>query len=131
MSAKSVYEKVKEYNMSADFEHIDISKKVNFPDPLMLSVRKNPIGLVKRMFGSKEGQAVLSPGVSFDLDGQRVFNEMWTADKWLNDQVHSHTSIKCNILSAEFKPQRVLVFPCSRHGARTLQSCTLCSGQTR
>ena len=91
-SSGCAYDNVKKYNMGMDFEHIDISEKVNFPAPLMLSVRKNPLDVVKSMFGSKEGRAVLSPGVTFDSDGQRVFSDMWTADKWLNDQVHSNTS---------------------------------------
>lgn len=107
-----VYENVKKSNMGIEFEHIDISKKVNCLDPIMVSVRKDPIGVVKRMFGSKEGRAVLSPGVKYDSEEQRVFNEMWTADKWLNDQVHLHTSIPCN--DCQLHLSRSLCLPIQR-----------------
>lgn len=86
-TASSAYENIKNYNIGVEFEHIDISTKFNLQEPLTVSIRKNPLGVVKQMFASKEGQAVLCPGTTFDADGQRVFSNMWTADKWLNDQV--------------------------------------------
>ncbi|GLI67043.1 hypothetical protein VaNZ11_011229 [Volvox africanus] len=38
------------------------------------------------MLADPVGKAVLRPTLVMDASGQRVYNEMWTADKWMADQ---------------------------------------------
>ncbi|GLI59687.1 hypothetical protein VaNZ11_001630 [Volvox africanus] len=42
--------------------------------------------LGKHMLADPVGKAVLRPTLVMDASGQRVYNEMWTADKWMADQ---------------------------------------------
>lgn len=66
---------------------MDISEKMGVQEAIIVSVLKDPIAKVKEMFANTAGKAVLRPKLVVDADGQRVYNEMWTADKWLTDQV--------------------------------------------
>lgn len=85
--ANDLYANVQAYRMGDEFEHIDISGRLGLDEKLVVSVLKDPIGAVRRMLADPVGKAVLRPTLVMDDSGQRVYNEMWTADKWMADQV--------------------------------------------
>ncbi|EFJ40359.1 hypothetical protein VOLCADRAFT_108184 [Volvox carteri f. nagariensis] len=80
---KGIYNSLRDYHLGSDFEHVDIGPKLGLQDTVVVSVRNDPMALVKAMFANKSGRAVLGPKLVMDQDGQRVFNEMWTAEKWM------------------------------------------------
>lgn len=82
-----MYSNVQAYQMSQEFEHIDISKQLGLDEKLVVSVLKDPLAEVRRMLADPNGKAALRPMIVMDAHGQRVYNEMWTADKWIEDQV--------------------------------------------
>ncbi|EFJ47097.1 hypothetical protein VOLCADRAFT_92571 [Volvox carteri f. nagariensis] len=86
---REVFKNIQTHSRAAEaFMHVDISRQVGLDKELSVAVHKDPIGLVKRMLELPDGNAVLKPTVVMDDDGQqRVYNEMWTADKWISDQV--------------------------------------------
>ncbi len=69
------------------FELKDIGNQVPGSEgSIFMSVRKEPLELVQELF-SKQTTLALKPVRVYDEHGQRVYNEMWTAEKWEEDQV--------------------------------------------
>jgi hypothetical protein len=85
--AREMYANVQAYKLGQQFQHVDVSGRVGVAEKLLVSVLKDPIAEVQRMLADPAGKAVLRPTLVMDADGQRVYNEMWTADKWMTDQV--------------------------------------------
>lgn len=86
-TSRGIYANVQANKLGEQFKHVDISERMGVSESLIVSVLKDPIAKVKEMFADTAGKAVLRPKLVVDADGQRVYNEMWTADKWMTDQV--------------------------------------------
>lgn len=84
---REIYANVQAYKLGQQFQHIDISAQIGLTDRLYVSVLKDPIGKVKEMLSDPAGKAVMRPTLVMDMDGQRIYNDMWTAEKWMTDQV--------------------------------------------
>lgn len=124
-----MYANVQEYKLCQQFDHIDISGKVGVAEKVMVSVMKDPIAEVQRMLADPAGKAVLRPTLVMDADGQRVYNEMWTADKWMKDQVRWQSTVlpcKAHLRSHSFHSCILRL-----HGQASSLSFTHCSGLTR
>lgn len=73
--------------MDESFTHLDMGPELGLGEQVVVSFRKNPLEIVQGMFSSKRGLAASRPAPIFDSDGQRCYNEMWTAERWEHDQV--------------------------------------------
>ena len=82
-----MYANVNANKLGDQFKHVDISERMGVSGAIIVSVLKDPIAKVKEMFANTAVKAVLRPKLVVDAEGQRVYNEMWTADKWMTDQV--------------------------------------------
>lgn len=85
--AREIYANVQAYKLGQQFQQVDISGQLGLAERLYVSVLKDPIGKVKQMLSDPAGKAVLRPTLVMDVHGQRIYNDMWTAEKWMTDQV--------------------------------------------
>jgi hypothetical protein len=62
------------------------------PGEVVLSVHHDVLGLVQELFHHPLGASGLAvrPTMRYDKHGQREYNEMYTADRWNEDQVRVH-----------------------------------------
>lgn len=86
-TVKGLYNNLIMYNLKGEYDHVDIGPQLGLQEKVMVSVRKDPMALVKALFANPQGRAALWPKLVMDHDGQRVYSEMWTAKKWMDDQV--------------------------------------------
>ena len=71
------------------FEHHDISSEFQCaPGTCIVSVRKDPVGLIRRLFEAcPEDDRRLFPSRVTDEYGQRIYNDFSTAERWNRVQV--------------------------------------------
>ena len=88
-TVKGLYNNLRMYNLKGEYDHVDIGPKLGLQEKVLVSVRRDTMALVKALFANPQGRAALWPKLVMpvDQDGQRVYSEMWTAKKWMDDQV--------------------------------------------
>ena len=70
------------------FEHVDIGPEFHSPEPLIVSSRKILWQYLQTMISDTQQEPTLFPAELRDeATGERIYNEMWTADAWLQKQV--------------------------------------------
>ena len=74
--------------VGAVFEHVDIGPEFDSPEPLIVSYRRNLWPFLKDMLSLTEQKPTLFATELRDPDTkERIFNELWTGDAWLQLQV--------------------------------------------
>jgi hypothetical protein len=92
MSVETALQKLWEQQLGSGFEHINIQQHVpGTTRPIIVSVRREPLKDVRNLLIHPDGDVKLHAQLCMDRFGQRVYNEMFTADKWLTQQVTSAT----------------------------------------
>ena len=89
--------------MKDEYHHVDIGPQLGLKAKVLVSVSKDPMALVNELFANPQGRAALWPKLIMDQDGQRVYSDMWTANKWMYDQVC--VNLKHLPSAKEFVPQ--------------------------
>ncbi len=89
-SYAGVVENLRDEYAGQGFEHRDLSAMFGRAEgEVVLSVHRDVVGLVQDLFSHPTGARGLAfrPTRRFDEYGQREYNEMFTGDKWNDDQV--------------------------------------------
>lgn len=99
LSAKSLLTAARDAKYGIGFQHIDISDEVGCPgDDLVVSVRRDILQCFIDLVQHCNDTVTLVPEYLTDVYGQRVINEFWTGDRWLELQVRH--SQRCSSFSA-------------------------------
>lgn len=70
------------------FEHTDLGPEFNSPEPLIVSCRQNLWSFLKDMIShSTQEPTLFATELRDPRTKERIFNEMWTGDAWLQLQV--------------------------------------------